>query len=291
MTKLGEDNYKYRVRKIFNNNVILTDKEVNNNQQQEFVLVGKGLGFSKQPGDVIVADEVEIEKEFVPVHEEKQEIYQQLVDEVDKEVIGLTEEIIAMVSSKLEEELDNHIHLGLADHISFALKRIREGAGITNPFLPETKTLYSEEYQLAQQAAEMIEERTNLSIPEEEIGFISLHIYGARENRGMSETVKYTSLIGNMVKIVKKELDIEFSYESLSYARLVTHLRFALERIEQDEVNKNPLLDSIKENFTDCYQLASKLVKLIERELNYEIPEDEVGYLAMHLHRLKKDLA
>ncbi|AGB41403.1 transcriptional antiterminator [Halobacteroides halobius DSM 5150] len=289
MAKLGKEDYQYLVKKVFNNNVILATKKANN-KHEEVVLVGRGLGFSKSEGDIISKAEVEVEKEFVPADKEKKETYQQLVAEVDEEVIGLTEEIIAMVSSQIEEELDKHIHIALADHICFALKRIKDGAKITNPFLHEIKTLYNEEYKLAQKAAKIIKDRTNISIPEGEIGFITLHIHGARENRGMTKTVEYTSLIKSMVERVKEELDIEISYESLNYARLVTHLRFALERIEQDEVNKNPFLDDIKNNFKGSYQLAAKLTQLIEDKFEYQVPEDEIGYLAMHLQRLRKDL-
>ncbi|GAB6098159.1 PRD domain-containing protein [Halanaerocella petrolearia] len=289
MTKLGDEKYQYQIKKIFNNNVVLAVRE--NDHEEEFVLIGKGLGFAKDKGDIISADEVEIEREFIPVEQEKEKAYQQLVDTVDEEIIGLTEEIIAMVSTELDEELNSHIHIGLADHIGSVLSRINEGIEIANPFLPETKTLYSKEYQLAKKAVKMIEDRLDISIPREEIGFITLHIHGARENRGMSKTIKYTTLIGKMVRLVEEELGLELSYQSLNYARLVTHLRFALERIEQDKINENPLLDNIRSDFTDSYQLAAKLVKLIEEKLDYKVPEDEIGYLAMHLQRLEKDLA
>ncbi|MBM7623807.1 glucose PTS transporter transcription antiterminator GlcT [Sporohalobacter salinus] len=284
----GSKKRKYKIKKVFNNNVVLAIKE--GNFQNESILLGKGIGFSKSKGDIIKADKVTIERKFTPVTDEKKEVYQQLLTKVDEKVIGVTEEIIAIVSSKLDEKLDSHIHIALADHISFSLKRIQEGMDVVNPFLHETKTLYSEEYELAKEAVGMIEERFDLSIPEEEIGFITLHIHSARENKGVSKTVKYTSLIKKMVDKVEEELEVEFSYESLNYARLVTHLKFGLERIEQNEVNQNPLLDIIKTNFPQAYKMAVNLSKIIERELDLEVPEDEIGYLAMHLQRLRKEL-
>ncbi|MFO7819679.1 MAG: transcription antiterminator [Halanaerobacter sp.] len=278
----------YKVKKIFNNNVVLAQK--GNNLNEEYILLGTGIGFGVNEEEIIKQDEVEIDKEFVPIKGEKKEAYQRLLNEVDEEVIGLTEEIIAMVSSQLEEDLNQHIRIGLSDHIAFALKRIEDGMDLTNPFLAETKTLYQEEYQLAKEAIEMIEERLGVPMPESEVGFITLHIHGARENRGVSKTLKYTSLIQKMVAKVEGKLGTELSYESLNYARLVNHLRFALERVEQNEVNPNPMLDDIKERFPKAYEISRSLAQMIEEGLELKVPQDEVGYLAMHVQRLKRDL-
>ncbi len=281
------ENIRYEVQKIFNNNVVLAHKE---SESEELILLGSGLGFGIKEGDSIDRQQVEIDKEFVPVKEEKKEAYQQLLNEVDAQVIGLTEEIIAMLTSELEEKLNQHIRIGLADHIAFALKRIEDGMDLTNPFLAETKTLYQTEYKLAKEAVKMIEERFDVSMPESEVGFITLHIHGARENRGVSKTLKYTSLIQKMVAKVEEKIDKELSYETLNYARLVNHLRFALERVEQGEVEPNPMLDDIKDNFPESYAISIDLAQMMETELEVKVPQDEVGYLAIHIQRLKRDL-
>ena len=278
---------KYKIKKIFNNNVILAEDL---NSKQEVILIGKGIGFSRQSGEDFYKTDMDIEKEFKPVVGEKRENYIQLLEEVDSQVIGITEEIIAMASEELNEDLNQHIRIGLADHIAFSLKRIRDGIEVANPFLAETRTLYNKEYKLAKKAVEMIEKRFDIPIPESEVGFITLHIHGARDERGISRTLKNTSLIKELVTEVEAELGQSLAYESLNYARLVNHLRFALERIESNASNPNPLLENIKENFSFSFKLAGKLAKIIEDKFDYQVPEAEKGYLALHLHRLKRDL-
>ncbi|RCW54232.1 MULTISPECIES: glucose PTS transporter transcription antiterminator GlcT [Halanaerobium] len=278
---------KLKIKKIFNNNVILAEEI---SSKRELILIGRGIGFSRKTGDDFLKSELEIDKEFAPIEGEKRENYIQLLEEIDSQVIGITEEIIAMVSSKLNEELDQHIRIGLADHIAFSLKRIKDGIEVTNPFLAETRTLYNQEYRLAEKAVQMIANRFELDIPESEVGFITLHIHGARNERGVSKTLKNTSLIKELVTEVENELGQKLSYESLNYARLVNHLRFALERIETDVSNPNPLLKNIKENFDFSFKVAVKLAKIIEDKFNCQVPESEKGYLALHLHRLKRDL-
>ena len=277
----------YKIKKIFNNNVILASDL---GSAEEIIFIGKGIGFSRKNGEKISKDELNIEKEFKPVSGEKRENYIQLLEEVDSQVIGITEEIISMVSKKLNEELDEHIRIGLADHIAFSLKRIRDGIEVANPFLAETRTLYKEEYNLAKKAVKMIEEEFELTIPESEVGFITFHIHGARNERGVSKTLKNTSLIKELVSKIENEMGETISKESLNYARLVNHLRFALERIETESSNPNPLLDNIKDNFDDSFKLAGELAGIIKEKMDYLVPEAERGYLALHLHRLKRDL-
>ncbi len=279
-------NQRYLVKKIFNNNVILVETK---QDKHELILVGRGLGFAQKAGACIDSSYENIEKSFIPANQDKKEEYQQLVNSVNSEILGLTTEIIAMVTEELNEELDNHIHIALADHISFTLKRIKDGAEITNPFLPETKTLYKKEYILAKKAVKMIEERFSINIPEGEVGFITLHIHGARTKRGVSRAMKYTAVIKEMTDVAQKELGLNLSNQSLNYARLVTHLRFALERIEKNEANQNPLLDKIKNDLKNSYKIADKLAAIIEKKLRVEVPEDEKGYLAMHLDRLRRN--
>ncbi|KXS49601.1 MAG: transcriptional antiterminator [Halanaerobium sp. 4-GBenrich] len=278
---------KFVIRKIFNNNVILAEKA---SAEGELIFVGKGIGFSHKAGDQVLKSELKIDKEFAPIVGEKRENYIQLLEEVDSKVIGVTEEIIAMVSSELEEDLNQHIRIGLTDHIAFSLKRIKDGIEVANPFLAETRTLYNEEYRLAEKAVEMLSERFELEIPESEIGFITFHIHGARNEKGLSKTLKNTTVIKELVTEVENELGQKLSYESLNYARLVNHLRFALERIETDASNPNPLLENIKENFSFSFEIAEKLAEIIEEKFNSKVPEAEKGYLALHLQRLKRDL-
>lgn len=278
---------KYIIKKIFNNNVILAGEI---SSKRELIFIGRGIGFSRKNGEQILKSDLKIDKEFAPVKGDKRANYIQLLEEVDSKVIGITEEIIAMASEELNEELNQHIRIGLADHIAFSLKRIKDGIEVANPFLAETRTLYNEEYNVAEKAVKMIADRFGLDIPESEVGFITLHLHGARNERGVSKTLKNTSLIKELVIEVENVLGEKLPYESLNYARLVNHLRFALERIETEASNPNPLLENIKENFDFSFKLAKKLAKIIEEKFDYQVPESEKGYLALHLHRLKRDL-
>jgi len=277
---------KYKVKKIFNNNVILAEK---GDEKQELILIASGIGFSTSKGDLFTKNDYQIKQEFVPLAGDKRSNYFQLLEEVDSQIIQATEEIITMVNEELDDDINQYIRIGLTDHVAFTLKRIKEGLEIINPFLMETRTLYKTEFQLARRAVKILERHFEISIPEGEIGFIAFHIHGAINNSEVSKTVKNTSIIKQLVAKVEEELGEKLEYDSLNYARLVNHLRFALERIESRENNTNPLLENIKKDFKESYQLANKLAEIIESRFDYQVPEDEKGYLALHLHRLNRE--
>ena len=62
---------------------------------------------------------------------------------------AVCEEGIYEISKKLNKELNENIHIGLIDHLFFAVKRMKSKEIIENPFLVEIETLYPKEFSLA----------------------------------------------------------------------------------------------------------------------------------------------
>lgn len=273
---------KYIIKKVLSNNVILVT-----HKDKEYILVGKGVGFGKKK-DSVLEDVENVENTFISLEGLDKYEYEQLLSKVDKKIAAATEEIIAMISKTMGEELNPNIHIGLIDHINFAIKRLQENIDIINPFLTETKIMYPKEYELAQEAVEILKEKLNIQIPDAEIGFIAFHIHGALKSKDKAVALKITKLVNNLIKTVEDELHIAIKRDSFDYVRFVIHIRGIISRLENDKVFENPLLDKIKEQFEFEFGLALKLGKIIENELKIKVPEDELAYMAMHIHKLKE---
>ncbi|SMB99684.1 transcriptional antiterminator, BglG family [Thermanaeromonas toyohensis ToBE] len=266
-----------------NNNVVLA-KDIKTGR--EVIAMGKGLGFSPGARGTLL-DTHKVEKVFFFLDEAKHQQYFQLLKIIDEDIIQVAEEIISIASHKLGSPLNEHIHLALPDHIGFAIERVKKGIEIPNLFLNEIQILYPEEYAIAGEALRLIRERIGVILPEEEQGFLALHLYAARRNQPPKTILKHTTLIQKIINNIEKELGIAFQEGEIAYIRLVTHLKLALECITSGKNPRNPLLDKIKTEFYDSYQLAIKLARIMEEELCCQISEDEIGYLALHLQRLK----
>lgn len=278
MTLCTED---YKIAKVFNNNVVLVT--VN---EKEKILYSKGIGFGKTTGDIIPKG-VNIDKFFSIEDEINSNRFAQLLTSIDANLIGLCEEIIYMISKELNEELNEKIHISLTDHIAFTLKRLKDNDEILNPFLIETETLYKHEFLIAKKAIQMVESRLGVSIPDGEIGFITLHIHSARNQGKLSNTLKYTFMSNSIVEFIEDALDIEIPRQSIDYARFITHIRFTIERLLNNTPIKNELLDIIKKQYSKSYKLAKKVGKLIKDELHLNVVEDEIAYIAVHIEKFR----
>ncbi len=51
---------------------------------------------------------------------------------------------------------------------------------------------------------------------------------------------------------------------------------------------RNPLLDTIKEQFSESYEIAIKLGEYINKTKYVYVSNDELGYLALHIERIKE---
>ncbi len=274
---------RYRIERVLNNNVVI----VNSEESREEILVGKGIGFGHKSGDKIDFDQQAIEKRFTLALDENKNQFNQLFATVNEEVIGIAEEIIAIASKDLNCSMHEHIHVALADHIGFALTRLQGDLTIKNPFLEEIKLLYEKEWDVAHKAAILLEERFHVPIPDDEKGFLTLHIHSATHAKGLSETVRITDAINMAVQAIEKAMRTKLSLHQLNYARLVAHLRYAIQRILQNQTIENPLADAVIEKLPESYAIAVEAAKEISQRIRKRVPDGETSYLAMHIERLR----
>jgi transcriptional antiterminator len=274
----------YKVIKIFNNNVVLAQ-----HFNKEKVLIKKGLAYNKKCGDYIDYN-TSLEKIFTIENSETSEKFNQLITRIDENLVGICEEIICMISSELNEKLNEEIHIRLIDHIAFTLHRIKNNDEIENPFIVEIETLYREEMNIAKKAVKLLEKKLNVLIPDGEIGFIALHIHSAKNKGNLSNTIKYAFICNSVVEFIEDELNVEIDKTSIDYCRFITHIHFALERITKNIPLKNDLLTSIKKTYKKSYKLAKKVTKMIEEDINMNISEEEIGYMTVHIERINNTI-
>lgn len=272
------------ITKVLNNNIVL-----GRDKKTEKILFGKGIGFNRKFGEIL-KEGIEVDKIFTIENEQNQKNFKDIINRVDSNFIAMCEECISEISDKLETELNESIHMSLIDHLSLAIKRIKKGEEIHNPFIVEIETLYPKEFDLSKIFADKIRENYKIDFPYGELGFITLHIHSALNNGKLSNTIKYAYLSNTIVEYVEDNLDIEIDKQSLDYARFLVHIRFAIERIITENRVKNELAGIIKDKYPIAYKLSKEIAKFIEEELEVEVTEDEICYLAMHIERFRQSI-
>jgi beta-glucoside operon transcriptional antiterminator len=100
---------------------------------------------------------------------------------------------------KLGKKLNDSIYIHLTDHIHFAIERYKNNLPIKNGLLWETRQLYKDEYEIGLEALNMICEQFGVILPEDEAGFLALHIVNAELNEEMPVVKDMTKVMQEVI--------------------------------------------------------------------------------------------
>ncbi|MGN0154518.1 MAG: BglG family transcription antiterminator LicT [Lachnospiraceae bacterium] len=271
-----------KILKVINNNVV----SAYNDNGKEIVVMGKGVGFQKKSGDEI--EESKIEKTYHLGHENTS-IYEDIIKDIPYEYVKVASQIISHAKKCLNRELSKNIYITLTDHMNYAITRTKQNVVVQNALLWEIKRYYYQEYQLGKDAVEMIQEKLGVQLSEDEAGFFALHIVNAEIGADMTQTAKVPDILKDIVNIVSYTMGIEMDENSLYYERFITHLKFFLERILKKEPFTEggyELNDMVKVSYPESYRCAMRIQTYIRARLQYEVVEEELTYLTIHIQNL-----
>ena len=273
-----------KIKKVLNQNAVLVLDE-----GQEKVAVGKGVGFNKTKNDVLSRQLVE--RMFVMEPEGLIKL-QVLLSQIEDKYFLASEEIIQHAVTVLGEKLNEHINIGLSDHIAFAAENIQNNIIVRNKLLSEIEILYSEEFAIAQWAVEYLTQTLEIPFSYDEAGYIAIHIHSARSGRtDNSKSIREVTIVSEIIHLIEQELaiDIHDDKNSLSYSRLVNHLRLFIHRFQQNQyaVLDEEILEVVKKKYAESYEISKKVQVLLMRNFHYQVPNEELGYLSIHIERLR----
>ena len=276
-----------KVLKVINNNIVKSLDSENN----EVIVVGRGLGFKKNPGDHISSEL--IERVYTSKNNKESNKLTELLEKVPLEYIQVSNEIISFAKLSLGKKLNDNIYLTLTDHISYALERSDKDMVLKNALLWEIKRFYSHEFLIGKEALAIINKKLGVQLPEDEAGFIALHLVNASMNsKSMGETTDMTRMIQDILNIVKYHFRMELDEYTVHYERFITHLKFFVQRVFQGAELKGEeksFLFALKEQFKEEYLCALKIREYVLKEFNRDISEDEMIYLTVHIKRVTRE--
>ena len=170
----------FRVKKVLNHNTLIG---IGMEDNREYLLIGKGIGFGKKVSERIEAPE---ECTVYSLCEQTQRgSAAELVKSVDPVFLEISEQILKE-SERIFGKIDWAILFPMADHIAYAVKRIRNQEQISNPLTEDIRALFHMEYKTAERIGPVLKERLDVEIDEHEIGYIALHIHSAIEDENVA---------------------------------------------------------------------------------------------------------
>jgi transcriptional antiterminator len=88
---------------------------------------------------------------------------------------------------------------------------------------------------------------------------------------------------------VETETGASIDVMSLSYNRLMNHVRYMAARAIKGEKLKLDMNDYMSVKFPDEFRMASTVCSHLEKHLKKPLDQVEIGYLAMHIQRVSAE--
>lgn len=270
----------YRVSKVLNNNgVIAIEMEEN----QEYVLLGKGIGFGKK-----VSQRFEAPSDctrYSLKNDTERGSAASLVKSVDPVFLEIANEVLRE-AERTFGKIDKRILFPLADHISFAVARMKNGEQISNPLTGDIHALFYKEFQVASVLKKILSDRMQVEIGDDEIGYVALHVHSAIEDEKVSVAMQMARTVRECVSIIEAETGKKIDVMTLDYNRLMNHVKYMAARLLRGEELKININDYIEIKFPKAFAIATTVCDHLGENIGVQPGEREIGYLAMHIERV-----
>ena len=248
------------------------------------MILGKGVGFGKKVSQRF--DKPEGCTTYRLEQETERGSAKELVKGIEPEYLEIADAILTESQKVFGDSIDRGILFPLADHISFAVARIRRNEQISNPLTDDIRVMFYKEYKVASCIRELLKERLQIEIDEHEIGYLALHVHSAIVEENVSQAMEVARAVRESISLVEHITGHTIDVMSLSYNRMMNHIRYMVARAVSGEKLKVNMNDYMSVKFPKAFQAAKRICEEMEKRLKLPMEEIEIGYLAMHIERI-----
>ncbi|WP_017473056.1 BglG family transcription antiterminator [Amphibacillus jilinensis] len=232
--------------------------------------------------DFILFIKENIEKQSEPSIDS---ISERLLGLVDQSKLVTIEKSIEHIKKELPYELADRSYIGLVVHLALAIERLQKGERIHFDlnYLNELKD--TKEYKIAEKIIIELQHAFQLSIPADEIGYITMHLLGAKLRSDQDYLLEDSAVniiyyTKKLITEVEEKIGIPLINHKSLFHDLVTHLKPTIYRIQKDMYINNPLMEEIKRDYQDLYEIIKNACHSVFDNISF--PDEEIAYLVLH---------
>lgn len=197
------------------------------------------------------------------------------------------EEFARIVLDECQEaklKLSDFVLQNLVVHIALSMIRLKSGFEIKNIDCQMTDDAI--ERKVAQRILSKVSQVTNQEFPVQEIDYITLHLLAKsqqcqKNQKNISEEVLKKSLFKTFQDLGLDDM-YNFSSDFQLIEGLITHLMTLQVRLESRITLNNPLVDEIKQNYSDIFFLTREILANLDMFIEWSISDDEIAYVSLH---------
>lgn len=277
-----------RVKRVIGNNAVVAVDD----DGHEVVALGRGVGHGRRPNDLV--DTNRVEQVFIAGGAAAGDRLTEFLADTPLSCVRTAARIAELAHERLGLRVTQALILPIADHLTFAMHRYRQGISMDFPLVWEVGQLYPRELEVGRAAVTLADTILSIKLDPDEAVAFAMHFVNAQfATPGLSTTVRMTETITRMFDVVERTFGLTIDRQSMTAARFVTHLRYLFTRIssgKQIHESHRTLVDAIANAHPDAMVCAAKLQYFIEMSQSTHLTPDETAYLAMHVARLVTDV-
>jgi mannitol operon transcriptional antiterminator len=229
-------------------------------------------------------DDFDIEKYF------EQHDSSSILNLLNHQILSNVIKVIRNSEFKYFQKMADSSLIGLIIHLTIAIERLTTQEVIQMDRVLLNQLKEDDDYIKAEVLAKSIEKAFAITIPEDEIAFILMHLKGAKlrdlhldqDSYQSIDDIKLKQLISDMIEEFENIMNVHLIDDDVLHKGLITHLRPALTRMNYKLKIRNPLLDQIKTQYPIIFEASTVAVKALETSITQPVPVDEIGYVALH---------
>ncbi len=252
---------------------------------RQLVALGKGLGFLDAGDEVPLS---RVDRTFYDVDTP----YLASLNDIPRDVLDFASQLVDAAEGLLSYPLSPNLPLALADHISFAIKRAREGIQVRMPIAFDVKQQYPIEYRLGELAVRGINRTFSVQLPRSEavgiaMAFVNNATQASAEHAESDEA--FDRLLERSVRSIERIVGVEIDRESFNFTRFATHMQYLFQRVAQGETIESGnagMYAQLSGEFPEIASCVDAVSELFLADLGHDLSDEERLYLLLHINRI-----
>lgn len=222
--------------------------------------------------------------------------YVDMIGYLEPEYLDITATIADAARGLLSYELSPNIEVALADHLSFAVRRMREGIHLQTPLAFDIRQNYPLEFKIAEYALKCVRDRLRVDLPRTETAGVAMclinnaYASGTTSDHGsLDAQQRLEATLEDVTSAVEEIMGIEVDREGFGYARFITHIQYLITRLASGEsisTENSDVYRALAERSPGAATCADAIALLLMHAYGRQLTEEEKLYLILHINRI-----
>ena len=205
-----------------------------------------------------------------------------------RELLDVVSSCVERVTAEERFSVNSMAYRNLVTHIAIAILRMRAGCYVPMETEQLAAIKRSAAFPIAERIAHAIGAATGMSLTEEEVAYIAIHLSGRQtlvdtpaEESGLVISDEAWEVVQEMVEVVRRVFRFDFRGDLELLMNLARHVVPLAVRLRYHLKLENPILAEVKSRFSLAFSMALEASSVLAEKYGAVPSEDEVGYLAL----------